>query len=368
MNELFKPVEVSRTVAYDAIPANKRGTTVSLKQMYPSSYRTFVHDAKLHDANFAFLTTALAKLYTKLVEPKVFVTYQKDIPVDPGSGFVDYIQYYTVDWAGIANETRNVVGNNANYIPRVNAGLSQMTANVFTFELAYDIRFIELEKMKKLQLQKSLESIYNDAIVAAWDFFCQKVAYTGGGANSHGLFNHDDIVPANLTGLSKKGIIDGTVTDTAIAGLINGIIQKSLENSNMNISVLPDTFLVPTWFNAALVGRFSNLYTNSLHDYLIEHNLATAESAGKVKITIEGRPALNNLGSTGHGRVVAYKKDKDFVRMDMPYPIKHYITLPNIERMSYTTAFVGQVSEVQLPYTTSKTDESSPVQYWDFAE
>lgn len=366
MKSLFTPVEVTSTVQYDSIPASMRGKTVSVKQMYGNIGRTFINDARMHDANFAFLTTTLAKLYTKLVEPKHFVTYQKDVPLDNGGGFVDYVQYYTVNWAGIANEMRNVVGNGANYIPRVNAGLNQETVNVYTFELAYDIRFIELEKMKKLQLQKSLESIYNDAILVAWDFYCQKVAYTGGDENHYGLFNHEDRVPVNVTALSKQGIIDGTVSDTAIAGLINGIIEKSLESSNMNVEVLPDTFLVPTWFGAALTGRFSNLYTNSLRSYLIEHNLATDESAGQVKITIESRPGLNALGAAGAGRVVAYKKDKDFVRMDVPYPMKHYITLPNIDKMAYTTAFVGQVSEIQMPYNTSKTDDAAPVQYWDF--
>ena len=90
----------------------------------------------------------------------------------------DYVSYYTVDWAGIMNEFRNVVGNNANYIPRVNAGLNLKRVNVFTFEVAYDLRFIELEKMKKLTLQKSIQDIYQNAIVAGWDLFVQKVAYT----------------------------------------------------------------------------------------------------------------------------------------------------------------------------------------------
>ena len=49
----------------------------------------------------------------------------------------------------------------------------------------------------------------------------------------------------------------------------------------------------------------------------------------------------------------------------MPYPMQHYITLPNIDKMSYTSAFVGQVSEVQMPYNTSK-DEMGVVSYWDF--
>lgn len=371
-NNVFKNVSITDDFSNQLADSGKKGyegKTYSIKTLYPNLVRAYLGDArdvKLHDANFAFLTTALAKLSPKLLEPKWYITYARDIPVDTGGGFVDYVQYFTVSWAGIANEMRNVVGNGANYIPRVNAGMYQNVAYVYTFEIAYDIRFVELEKMKKLTLQKSLEEIYRDAIAAAWGFFVQKVAYTGGDDNHYGLFNHTDKVPLTVTSLSKQGIIDGTVSDTALAGLINGIIEKSLENSNMNAAVLPDTFLVPTWFGSALTGRFSNLYTNSLRSYLIEHNLAVDETGGAVKITIESRPQLNTLGAAGAGRIVAYKKDKDFVRLDIPYPMKHYITLPNIERMGYTSAFIGQVSEIQLPYTTSNTDESSPVQYYDF--
>ena len=132
----------------------------------------------------------------------------------------------------------------------------------------------------------------------------------------------------------------------------------------MNVSLLPDTFLVPMFVSKDLVSRFSALDSSTLREFIIEHNLGKAESDGAMKIKINGRPALDALND-GKGRIVAYKNNKDFVRIDMPYPMQHYITLPNIERMSYTSAFVGQVSEIQLPYNTSNT-EQGVVSYWDF--
>lgn len=370
MNNVFTNVEVTDRLAYDAIPANLRNKAISVKKMYGQTGKAFIGDAKMHDANFAFLTNALSKLYTKLVEPKYFVTYLEDLKgcIEYGGGFVDYVQAYKVDWAGINNEMRNVVGNGSNIIPRVNAGMSTMTYNVYTFELAYDLRFIELEKMKKIDLQKSIESIYQNIITAAWDLFCQKIAYTGGENNKYGLFNHTDLVPTNVLTASKAGIIDGTVSDTDVIGIINGILVKAYTNSGMNINVLPDTIIVPMWFASALVGRTSPLYSNNLYGYILEHNFATEVSGKTLKIDIVPRAGVDTIGTANSGRIVSYKKDKEFIRMDIPYPIKHYITLPNIERMSYTTAFVGQVSEIQFPYTTGTADEASPVQYWDFAE
>lgn len=366
MNTLgYTPSDINSYSLTDSIPENKRGTAINVKS-YGLVGRKLIGDSKLHDANFAFLTSKLAKLDPKLYEPKWNVTWGKDIDVENGGGFVDYIQYFTVDWSGIFSQFRNLVGNGANYIPRVNAGLTQQNANVYTFALAYDLRFVELEKLTTLQLQKSIEEIYKNAIVAGWDLFVQNIAYLGADTAHTGLFNNTTVVPTTATGLSKAGIEGGTVSDTEIAGLINGIIKDALANSNMNLSVIPDTFLVPTWFGSALTGRFNNLYTGSLRSFLTEHNLASDESDSKIKIRIESRPALDTLGTAGVGRIVAYRKDPDFVKIGIPYAMQHYITLPNIDKMAYTTAFLGQVSDVMLPYCTSKTDKASPVQYYDF--
>lgn len=366
MENIFQNSEIQKNFYVDNVDSSKRGKCFSITDTYGYKVaKTRVGDVKVHDANFAFLTTTLAKLHTQLYEPLYFVTYAKDVPIDVGGGFVDYVSYYTVDWAGIMNEFRNVMGNNANYIPRVNAGLSQKRVNVYTWEVAYDLRFIELEKMKKLALQKSIQEIYQNAIVAGWDLFCQKVAYEGieGG---HGLFNNDDnVVTTTIDNATTTGKGFEGMSDEAVVSFFNGIFSYYLSGSNMNLSVLPDTILVPTFVGSDLTSRFSALYTSSLRKFLLDHNLAVDESGGEVKLTIASRPALDTLGTAGKGRIVAYKNDKTFLRLDMPYPMQHYITLPNIDKMSYTSAFVGQVSEIQMPYNTNDT-ELGIITYWDF--
>lgn len=367
MEGIFTPSEVKKNFFVDSVAAQNRGACLSITDMYDKRItKAYIGDTKVHDANFAFLTTTLAKLHTSLYEPKYWVTYAQDVPVDVGGGFVDYVSYYTVDWAGIMNEFRNVVGNNANYIPRVNAGLNQKRVNVYTFEVAYDLRFIELEKMKKLTLQKSIQEIYSNAIVAGWDLFVQKVAYTGVDGKT-GLFNAENVMKSTIsnTGTTGKGFQG--LSDSAIVSFFNGVFETYLQNSNMNIGLLPDTFLVPTFVGSDLSSRFSALYTSTLRKFILDHNLGVDESDGKVSISISSRPALNELGAASKGRIVAYKKVKDFVRIDMPYPMQHYITLPNIDKMSYTSAFVGQVSEIQMPYNNSST-ELGVVTYWDFTD
>lgn len=367
--EVFTPSTIEKNFFVDSVASQNRGKSFSVRDMFGSRATCmYVADANVHDTNFAFLTTTLAKLHKSLYEPKYFVTYAEDVPVDVGGGFVDYVSYYSVDWAGIMNEFRNVVGNNANYIPRVNAGLSQKKVNVYTFEVAYDLRFIELEKMKKLTLQKSIQDIYSNAIVAGWDLFVQKVAYTGING-SVGLFNSPNVMVNTIDNSAATENNSGFagMTDADVVSFFNGVFETYLLNSNMNITLLPDTFLVPTFVGSDLSSRFSALYTSTLRKFIIDHNLGSDEANGDVKITIQSRPDLNTLGTGNHGRIVAYKKDKSFIRIDMPYPMQHYITLPNIDKMSYTSAFVGQVSEIQTPYNTSNT-ELGVITYWDFTK
>lgn len=368
MNEVFTASNIEKNFFVDSISAQNRGKSFSLNDMLGNrASKMYINDAKIHDTNFAFLTTTLAKLHNTLYEPKYFVTYAQDVPVDVGGGFVDFVSYYTVDWAGIMDEFRNVMGNNANYIPRVNAGLNQKRVNVYTFEVAYDLRFVELEKMKKLTLQKSIQEIYSNAIVAGWDLFVQKVAYLGINGGK-GLFNSENVLTTTIDNSDATTTHKGFkgMSDAAVVAFFNGVFETYLLNTNMNIGLLPDTFLIPTFVGSDLSSRFSALYTSTLRKFIVEHNLGVDEG-DNVTINIQSRPALDDIGTNSVGRIVAYKKVKDFVRLDMPYPMQHYITLPNIDKMSYTSAFVGQVSEIQLPYNTSSS-EMGVVTYWDFTK
>lgn len=351
---------------------NKVG--VSLRDVAPGWFNKRYPTEKarrIHDSNFAFVTTALSKLHEKVVEPKYNVTYMKDIPINVGGGMVDYVDYYSVDWLGDPLQNQAVVGNNVNIVPRVNAKLSHKAVEVFNFELAYDIKFIEIDKLDKIQFTKSIEAIYKDAIIASWDFFNDEIGYMGRNGVG-GLFTHPDaqqfVLPAGTKDATKDGF--EAMTDEEIVGVFNGILSYYLTNSNNNLSVLPDTFLIPMNAASILSGRFSTLLNATLREFIMNHNVgideAMAADEGDFKIKIKGRARLNALGDNQVGRIVAYRYNEEFVRMDQPYPMQLYYTGPNVDKACYTTYFVGQVSAIQLPYNSDKTMLGA-VTYWDLA-
>ena len=345
---------------------------VSVFDASPAMASKIVNDRKLHDSNFAFVQTALAKLHEKVYEPKWNTTYAQDIPVKVGGGLVDFVEYYTVEWFGQGDET-TLVGNNVNQIQRVNARANAKKVNVFTYEIAYGLKFVEVEKLNKVNFTKSLETIYKDAIVAGFDIFVNKIAYLGADGDD-GLLTSDDrcpvsLIPAGTLAPAEQGFAQ--MTDAEIVALINGIIADSLIQTNMNLALIPDNFLMPVTDAAELTSRFSVLYTATLREFIMGHNMGIDESKAAgiedYRLKLKGRPQLEGAGTNSTGRLVVYRYNEDFLRLDIPYAISLYITLPDITSAEYVSLFVGQVSQVQLMYNTDNTDLTAPVKYFDFA-
>ena len=347
---------------------------INLKDMYPAVYRmrySTAESRRIHDSNFAFVTTALSKLHNKLVEPKYNVTYMQDVPINVGGGMVDFVDYYSVEWIGNPLQNQAVTGNNINIIPRVNAKLNHEAVPVFNFEMAYDIKFIEIDKLNKIAFQKSIEAIYKDAIVASWDLFNDELAYMGRN-NEGGLLNNSNVTVTQLALGTQDATKDGfdSMTDAEIVSVFNGILSYYLTNTNNNIDLLPDTFLLPMNAASAMSSRFSTFLNATLREFIMNHNVgideAAASDAPQYKIKIKGRSRLNDMGTNGVGRIVAYKNNEEYVRMDQPYPMQLYYTAPNVDKACYTTYFVGQASLVQLPYNNDISEGTiGAVTYWD---
>ncbi|RLI51995.1 hypothetical protein DRO61_00905 [Candidatus Bathyarchaeota archaeon] len=355
-----------------------RGKVFGLKDFNPSMHKALGFDVTLHDDNFAFVSTKLAKLHEETYEPEHYITYIEDVPVDVGQGFVDYIEYYTIDYAGIASNTRkNLFGNQANVIPRINAAAQQNTVPVFVYEMAYDLKWIELEKLNKLQFTKSIEQLWRDGIRVGYDLFAQIIAYEGvaESTNAPGLFNNPNVkVYAVPSGVST-GTKFADLTDEEIVSFFNGVMATYLVESNMNLRLLPDTFLLPIADGQELSSRINTFFTKNLRNYIKENNFGIDEirdsrMAGSYNFDIKSRPQLDALGGDENGRIVVYRKDKRYVRMDNPYPLQQYYTGPNVERAAYTTYFVAQLSAVQMPFNDGEgsSGEFGPVTYWDFGE
>lgn len=326
------------------------------------------------DTNFAFVSTTLAKLHTEVYLPLYNTTYRKDVPIDVGTGFVDFVEYYTINWGANNFEEDVMTGNDVNIINSVNANIEQNVSHVHTYQIGYDFSFVTLEKLNKTRFGRSIQDIYSKAILATFDYFVDKIAYFGkDGTSEKGLLNNNKVkvytVPTGVSG--NNNLKD--LTNAELISFINGVIKVALEKSNNNLQFAPDTFLIPMDIMAELADRHSPYLNNSLIAYIQENNFGSvvARATGEeYNLKLLPRVQLNDYGTLGGGRIVAYKKDKNFVRMDMPLPLQHFITLPSATKQAYTSIFVGQISTIQLMYNNLDAEgnpEYGPVTYWDMS-
>lgn len=343
---------------------NQPRKTISLKDMHPGFYNNMLNaeQRKAHDSAFGILTNKLAKVDPTIYEPITFTTYRKDFKaIEASNEFVDGIEFYATDYAGLANEIDNLTGSSNDIIPQVNAGISQANVPVFLFQLTYVLKFVEIEKLNKKDLPVQIEEVYKKAASAGFELFVDRVSHLGLGKHG-GLFNHEDINPTALSVTQAQ--VEG-LSDAELVALVNTPLKRFLDQTNFNVEMMPDTILVPTWLTNELSNRASAMYNATLYDFVVENNIAvqSAKNFGLngYKLSLEGRPMLNTLGTQGTGRMVVYKNDGRFLKLHIPYAFQAYMTLPDITQMGYVTLFLAQVSAPQIPYKEAVT-------YYDFAK
>lgn len=335
---------------------------VSLEQMYPGFYNTMLSPEakKAHDAAFGILTDKLSKVDPTIYEPIIFTTYRRDFKaIEASNEMVDGIEFYGTEYAGLVNEIDNLTGTSNDIVPSVSAGITQKKIPVFLFQLTYVLKFAEIEKLSKKELPVQIEAVYQKAAAAGFELFLERVSHLGMGVHG-GLFNHAEVT-ATSNGITAANI--SQATDADLIALVNTPIKNFLSRTNFNVEMMPDTILVPTFLVSELQNRASAMYNASLYDYIMEHNLATAAAKAHglkdFKLTIEGRPMLDDMGITGHGRMVVYKNDGRFLKLHIPFAFQAYATHPDMTALGYVTLFLAQVSAPQIPYLEAIT-------YWDF--
>lgn len=358
--------------AHDNRPAFTHYTSgkYSVKSMFPERYRLMTSaQRKAHDASFAFLSNNLAKIDKEIYKPLLNITYVEDAKgcIEVGNELVDAVEFYSSDYTGLADAVNNIFGAKGDIIPRVTGGLIQGRLPVYNFELAYEFKFVELEKLANKNTPFAIEQVYLDMVNSGWDLFVNRIFYTGIGGEG-GLLNHSAVKVYTLPGITSSNI--HTVDDAVLIAAFNTMIKNHLVATNYNINTLPDRVIVPTAIAETLANRVSPMYTDYLINFLSTHNLATATARANGieghRLEIVGRAQADDLGVADKGRLTLYKRDIKFLKLHIPFDFKSFHTAPDMTSMAYVTLFVGQVAQVQLPYNESS-DTHGAVSYYDLA-
>ncbi len=297
----------------------------------------------------AFLTSELEKRDTLIREPLTSVTYPRDIPIDVGGGWVDYVSAMSVAY-GLTNGAQNgpVTAGGANNIPVVQASLDKGLFKAHVYASALRVMFVDMAKSNFIG--RSLDQLLTQGTRLAYDKHMDANAYVGMEEyKTTGLVNDPDAVETTAantgTGSSTKF---ADKTPAQILQDINNALGQAWAAAEYDMSAVPNHILLPYEQYAYILNTpVSDLATESIMDYILKNNIATKNGGS---LYIGATRWCKGAGTGGTDRMVVYINDRRFVKMDELVPLSRVMTSPNAAEACYDTAYMANVSEVQLLY------------------
>ena len=155
---------------------------------------------------------------------------------------------------------------------------------------------------------------------------------------------------AAATGTSS-GTKWSTKTPDQILNDVNTALLTVWAANGYDLSAIPNHILLPyEQYNYIMTTKVTELATETIMDYLMKNNVA-AKNGGSLFI---GATAwCKGAGADSSDRMVVYVNHERFVKEDELVPLARIMSQPNVENVCYDTAYMANISEVQIFYPTA---------------
>lgn len=313
----------------------------------------YTFDRRTADAAGAFLIGELERLDPTINMPLNEVTWQRDIDLREDVTIVDETASFIVAQiaaAGMAGSGKNWIGKNSTAIPGVSLGLDKLPLplHLWGMELAWTI--IELQAAQ--QLGRPLDTSKYDAMRVKYQLDIDEQVYVGDTAvGATGLINAPGIAPVNL--------VENWLTASAanILGDFNAYLTHAWTRAGYTVA--PTHVLLPPGAFAALLRPVSEAGSESILSY-VKKNCVAAIKNGK-PIEIQPLKWLTGAGAGGLDRVIAYTRDKRYVRYPLVPMQKTPVELRGLQQLTVYYSKLGHV-EMVYPETITYGDMPAPVE------
>jgi len=315
---------------------------------------TFQYDADLQYAR-SFDAGGVAFYISQLtnLEAKVYETLYPDIifdelvPVNTSDPeWVDNVAYMSYN----AVTMGKFIAANGRDLPQsdIDASISYIPVGYAGNSYGYS-----LEELRKAAAMR----IPLDAVKARMSYrgarqHQQQVAFFGDtNRKMFGLFNHPNVPLDNST-------IDWDTADgDAMVAALNSLLIKVWNQSNTRH--VPNTLLIPTNIWAVINAKRMAIGTDTtVLEYLRINNNSTAVTGRPLEI----RPVLwlNDAGTAGAPRMMAYEKNDDNLTMRMPIPWRSLPPQPTALRLEITAEYKISGCEFRYPLSAAYRDLVAP--------
>ena len=305
----------------------------------------------------AFLTSELEKRDPMIRKPLMNFTYPRDIVIETGGGWVDYVSAMAVSY-GITGGAVNspVTAGGANGIPTVQASVDKGVYKAHVFAAALRVMFQDMQRSN--YIGRSLDNLLSDGVRMAYDKHMDANVYVGlEEYGTTGLVNNPDAVETTVAATGTgSGTKWSTKTADQILTDINTALTTAWAANEYDPSAMPNHILLPyEQYNYILTTKVTDLATETIYDYVMKNNVATKNGGD---LFIGATAWCKGAGTSDADRMVVYNNDRRFVKLDELVPLSRIMSQPNVANVCYDTAYMANISEVQLFYPTSLT-------FWD---
>ena len=305
-------------------------------------------DAQGVAAGGAFLISELAKRDPMIRKPLDSFTYPRDIVVEVGGGWADYVEAMSVQYGITGGSGASPVqAGGSNGLPIVQASYDKGIFKAHAFATALRVMWQDMQRANFVG--RSLDQVLQDGVRKAYDKHMDQNVYVGlPEYGSTGLIN-DANVTETTAAVGLGGTTEWTTkTPDEILNDINQALTSAWASAEYDESAMPNHILIPYEQYTYLVNnRVSQLAEKSILTYLLENNIAKNQGRD---LFIAGVRWAKGAGTSGTDRMIVYCNDRRFVKVDELVPLTRAMTQPSATNFCYDTAYAANLTEVQIAY------------------
>lgn len=242
------------------------------------------------------------------------IQYQNLIPVDTSAPeWTQTVTFFSGDMVGKANWFHH----EANDTNRAEVKYEKHNEQIHMAEVGYGYTLEELG-FAQLIPGRNLTADRAAAARRAYEEFVDRVAMQGDTAKGlEGLIDHSSvtIVPAAATGTGSSPAWEDKTADQILTDVNTLLTGQYVSSLTVELS---DTLLVPVASFALLSSKRLGDTSMTVMQFLALNNVYTATTGQP--LTIRALRGLDTAGDGGTGRIVAYRRAPEVLKLHIPMP------------------------------------------------
>ena len=291
------------------------------------------------------------KQSTKLLlptEPLTSITYPRDINVNVGGGWVDYVSAMSVAY-GLTGGSENgpVAAGGANGLPVVQASVDKGVYKAHVFATALRVMFVDMQKSNFIG--RSLDQLLQDGVRMTYDKHMDANVYVGiSEYDTTGIVNNADVTETTVANGAAGTATWATKTPLEILADINNAITAVWAAAEYDTEAMPNHILIPyEQYTYIMNTPVTDLATETILDFVLKNNVA-AKNGGS--LYVGATKWCKGAGTGSKDRMVVYVNHERYINVDELVPMTRAMTQPNATNFCYDTAYAANISETQIFY------------------